>query len=304
VLNLTGGNKLMALAFAQVLGPAVGKTVYTDTAHGLLEELPGPGERNGISRPLDGVLDVPLYLAAQGMRLRESLSDQERWERAIVSRRSLTSHLGKQCSRLGDFVGAVNAMASRALDERGASLAEPVQRFRHPPRGRWAEAVRRIAASGLARWDGGRELEFPDVQAVRYLNGGWLEEYAWLAARELRPDDLRLGAQGDWEGTRKGRNELDVVVVHANRLLLIECKTLRMGRDLAEDRDLLYKLDSVGDDVRGLFGEVVLLSARAPSDLIRDRAAHHRVQVVGPERLGLLQRDVRDWMAHGRFPGT
>jgi hypothetical protein len=96
--------------------------------------------------------------------------------------------------------------------------------------------------------------------------------------------------------------KLDVVIVHDNRLLLIECETLRLGRDAAQDRDLFYKLDGAGDDVRGLFGEVVLLSARDPSALIKDRAAHHRIQVVGPDRLAALQRDSRDWMLEGRFP--
>jgi hypothetical protein len=53
-------------AFSRVLGPAVGKVIHTDTAHGLLEELPRAGAQSGLSRPLKGVVDVRLYLAAQG----------------------------------------------------------------------------------------------------------------------------------------------------------------------------------------------------------------------------------------------
>jgi hypothetical protein len=304
VLNLTGGNKLMTLAFAQVWGPAVGKMIYTDTAHGSLEELPRPGDAGGASRPLESVLDVPLYLAAQGMRVRGSLSDEAAWEEGVQARRELTRYLATHAGPLGGLIGAVNALASRALDDRGEALIDPVQHFRDRPRGRWAEAVRRIEEAGLARWDRGTALALADLQAARYLNGGWLEESAWLVARGLRPDDVRLGVVGDWEGTRRGTNELDLVVVHSNRLLLVECKTLRMGWDMQGDRDLLYKLDSVGDDLRGLFGEVVLLSARDPSVLIRDRAAHHRIQVVGPDRLASLQRDIRDWMERGEFPSA
>ena len=303
VLNLTGGNKLMTIAFSQVLGPVVQRMIYTDTAHGLLEELPQSGQGEGVSRPLEGVVDVALYLRAQGMRPRVSRSDDIAWADVVRRRRALTKHLGRHAGALGDLFGAINALASRALDERGESVVEPRQCFRHVPRGRWAEALRQIETAGLVRWDGSTGLEFADLDATRYLNGGWLEEYAWLAARELRPDDVRLGVEGDWEQTRRGRNELNVVIVHKNRLLLIECKTLRLGRDNQSDSDLLYKLDSVGDDVRGLFGEVVLLSAREPSALILDRAGHHRIQVVGPARLADLQRDIRDWMERGLFPG-
>jgi len=303
VLNLTGGNKLMTIAFWQVLGPAVGKTIYTDTASELLEELPQPGHAEGISSPLESVLDIPLHLAAQGMRLRVSRSDEPRWEAAVHARTSLTDYLCNQARPLGDFIGKINHLAGQALDERSEDLIQPLQHFSVTPWGPWADAVSRIDQLRLARWDGHTGIVFRDAEAARYLNGGWLEEYAWLAASELQPDDIGLRVEGDWEDTRKGSNELDVVIVHRNRLLLIECKTLRMGWDTKQsDNSMLYKLDSVGEHVRSLFGEMVLLSAREPSPMVKDRAAHHRIQVVGPDRLSYLQPDIHDWMEQGRFP--
>lgn len=301
VLNLTGGNKLMTLVFSQVLGPVCTKMIYTDTANGCLEELPHPVGSSGATTPLKSVLDVPLYLQAQGFRVRSVRSRDSGWRELVQGRRSLTKHLGKHAPSLDEFFGAINGIAKDARAG-GNVLVEPRQSLRGVPRGIWADALRRMAASGLLSWDGGTEVTFTDLEGTRYLNGGWLEEYAWLVAQELRPDDVQLGVEGEWEGTERGRNELDVVVVHANRLLYIECKTLRMGSEAEKDSALLYRLDSVGEDVRGLFGEVVLLSAREPSPLIQDRAAHYRIQVVGPERLGRLQRDIRDWMESGRFP--
>lgn len=301
ILNLTGGNKLMTIAFSQVLGPVVDRTIYVDTARGLLEELPG-GDQAGGSVALAGVIKVPLYLRAQGLRPRKVRSAEPGWEEGVRARRDLTRFLGRKAAQLSSFFGAINRLASVAQDGRGEALVAPRQQFTGVPRGLWAQALGRIRAAGMVHWaDGSSELELLDLEGARYLNGGWLEEYAWLVAQELRPDDLALGVEGDWEGTERGSNELDLVVVHANRLLLIECKTLRLGRDDGSDRDLLYKLDSVGDHVRGLFGEVVLLSAQAPGPLIQDRAAHHRIQVVGPAHLANLQRAIRDWMAQGRF---
>lgn len=221
-----------------------------------------------------------------------------------MARRRLTKHLGREALQLGPFFGAVNALAKSALDERGESLVSPWQRFERPPRGAWRLAIQDVEQAGVARFDGLTGLAFLDAEGARYLSGGWLEEYAWHAVQALAPDDVRMGVTGVWAGTARGRNELDVVVVHRNRLLLIECKTLRLGREDQKDSDLLYKLDSVGDDVRGLFGEVVLLSARTPSPLVVDRAGHHRIRVVGPDRLGRLQMDTATWMQTGRFPPT
>jgi len=302
ILNISGGNKLMAIVLTQAIGTSVDGVIYTDTAHGVLETLAVPQGGDASPRPLESALDVALYLEAQGLHPRAALDESPDWEQAVRARRSLTKYLGKRARGLADFIGIVNSLASSAMDERGDALIRPLQQFKRTPRGLWAEAAREIDAAGLARWDGAKGLTFTDAEAARYLGGGWLEEYAWLVARELRPDDVRLGLEGDWEGTKRGRNELDVVIVHRNRLLLIECKTSRHGRDLQDDAALLYKLDSVGDDVRGLFGEVMLLSAREPSALINDRADHHQIQVMGPERLPTLQRDIRDWMDTGRLP--
>ncbi len=302
VLNITGGNKLMTIAFMQVMSGEVSRIIYTDTQHDLLEQISQDEKEAGSSQPLKPVLNIPLYLAAQGMTLRSSLSDDTDWRRRADLRKALTKYLGKNSGDIGDFIGQINYLCNQALDPRGESLQEPVQQFQQTPWGRWRDAVDKIVKAGLVHWDGDRTLEFPSYDAARFLGGGWLEEYAWHQAGDLRPYDIRLGAEGTWEATRKGRNELDLVIVHNNRLLLVECKTLRMGRDNQDDDAMLYKLDSIGDDVKGLFGEVVLLTARRPTDPVKDRARHHNIQIVGPERFSRFQKDLRDWMNTGHFP--
>ena len=250
------------------------------------------------------MLDVPLYLAAQGMTLRSSLSDDSGWRRRAGESKALTKYLGKKAGQLGDFIGQLNYLCNLALNENGVILQEPQQRFKTKPRGMWLDAVQKIAAAGIAHWDGELALEFPDAGSARYLGGGWLEEFAWHQAVDLHPDDVRMSAEGTWEGTTKGRNELDVVMVHNNRLLLIECKTLKIGRDSHSDDEMLYKLDSVGDDVKGLFGEVILLTARAPSVAVRERARHHNIQLVGADRFASFQKDLSQWMLTGSFPAS
>jgi hypothetical protein len=50
-----------------------------------------------------------------------------------------------------------------------------------------------------------------------------------------------------------------VLVVHNNPLLVIECKKLRFGT--AKDSEVIYKLDSITDEMNGLFGSTLLVSA-------------------------------------------
>ena len=48
---------------------------------------------------------------------------------------------------------------------------------------------------------------------------------------------------------------------------------------------LLNKLDSLSEDVKGLFGETLPLSARQPTRLMRDRAVHLGIRILGPRSL-------------------
>jgi Card1-like, endonuclease domain len=74
----------------------------------------------------------------------------------------------------------------------------------------------------------------------------------------------------------------------------MECKTLRHREE--NDNDLTYKVDSLGQDARGLFGETWLLTAREPSDVLRERARQGRITLLGPTELPRLRERVRMWM--------
>jgi len=169
------------------------------------------------------------------------------------------------------------------------------------PEEKGGDAMQNLADSRLVRREGGEWFEFVDAEAAQFLNGGWLEEYAWHILKDESPFDVRLRVEGIWDDTKKTTNELDVVAVHGNRMLLVECKTLKHGRDTVKDSDILYKIDSLSEDTRGLFGETWLLSAREPTEFMRDRARHQNIRVIGPGALPGLKSRVRDWMSRCRI---
>jgi len=62
------------------------------------------------------------------------------------------------------------------------------------------------------------------------------------------------------------------------------------------DSQIAYKIDSLGRQARGLFGETWLLSAREPIDRLLDRARRARIRIVGPAELPRLRSAVGLWM--------
>ena len=117
----------------------------------------------------------------------------------------------------------------------------------------------------MLAWEPGSEyFRFTDLAAAQFVRGGWLEDYAYHAVHDAGVHDARLGVEGTWDHQEAMANEFDVLACHMNQLLHIECKTLRYRDE--NDNAIAYKLDSLGDDVRGLFGHTWLLSAREPTE--------------------------------------
>lgn len=301
VLNATGGNKLMSLAFVEEFRESLGdklQIIYTDTAHNAIEMF---WPRGSAPRPLESVLDIPGYLEAQGMTCRGAVSDDREWKETARARKALTKYLGENAAVLEDFIGAVNYLAHQALGEgKEPGLFCPEQEFKSRPRGRWEKAVKRIAATGMVEWDCASKLGFSDAGSARYLNGFWLEEYVWHIASDCGFDDVRCGVEGTWQANvaKKDapRNEFDLLVVHNNRMLVVECKTLRMNNpESGSEQAIINKLESLGRNAGGTFGTSLLVSARRASDTIRNRCKNFSIPLREGKELKHLRQDLMHW---------
>jgi hypothetical protein len=300
VLNATGGTKLMALGFVEVLRGIAQRIIYTDTAHRRIETLP---EAQGLAiaaTPMTDVLDVPKYLAAQGIACGRATSEDAAWRERAARRKSVAKYLGRNAERLDPFIGAINRLADLAFNKTDR-LIEPRQNFDYAPHPKspWAEALRQLADAGLIGWsDGEVDIVFIDEECTQFLRGGWLEEFAWHTLQDERVFDARLGVEVSGDGMSETKNEFDVLAAHANQLLFIECKTLRFNPN-ENDNELAYKLDSLGKAARGLFGETWLLSARMPTPMLHERLRGARIRLIGPAELPKLREAVQAWMRGG-----
>ena len=296
VINFTGGTKPMALALNQQLAGLLNTgsaataphLVYCDTDHQRLEWLsPAPQ-----SEPMQDVLQLNDILLAQGYRRQSGNGGAAAAEqdRAAQERADLTRWLGLNVTKLGNFLGAMNYLASRARPDE--QRFEARQQFNYPPGGKWVvEWLQRCAELGLAHWDGEAEIVFADAAAAVYLGGGWVEEFAALKLKGLFPHRWEQNLQVEQVGSGT-RNELDAVVVHRNRMLIIECKAARTDNTPA---DWIYKLSQLSRSVGGALATPLLLSARKLDPEARQRAAQYKVDVIDGAEIQNLVPFLQRW---------
>ena len=282
-LNITGGNKLMMLGLLEMLKDDVHQILYTDTSHDLIEFV-----HNKTYKKLTSVLDIPQYLSAYGANYKKAVSSDEQWLRVIKERKQATKYLAENALDLDNFISTLNALVRNALSDDGKSLNNPTQIFNSSPKGKWRDALKILVDSHILTWDKDRAINFLTVETARYAGGIWLEEYVYHIASDAKPDDIRSSVEITWDSSKNTKNELDLLVVHNNRMLVIECKTLNFGRSSEKNSDVLYKIDSLGSNLKGLFGQTWLVTAREPTEDMKNRAKSQTITIISPSELKLL----------------
>jgi len=293
VFNTTGGTKQMALILSdtlQVLGAEAVGLLYADTSHQRIDWLRPRGRGCEAMQDLVSLEDI---LGAQGFRLGEVKSRDEAWIKTVETRGLLTKDLGDKADRLRGFFGALNMLAQRATHN---GQFTPRQDLDYAPARPFAELLKKSSSHDLLTWDGDTGIEFADLESARYFGGGWLEEYVFHKLRGCHVRDYAVSATiiAD-DGTTT--NEIDALAVHRNRLLAIECKTLRFGRDGAKDADIMYKLDSLARRAGGIMHQRMLLSARPLDEHNAARAAELDIAVVAGKDVRSFPDRIRRWMA-------
>lgn len=298
-INVTGGTKLMTLALTQTLAadletaPGAGDPhlVYCDTVHRRLDWL-APAPR---SEPMQPVLKIDDVLLAQGYRRQGGSGGAEsaEWQRRADEREALTRWLGERSREIGRFFGTLNMLAQRALPKGADGPFAAQQPLEFTPGGAAAETLRRSAQAGMLSWGGDDNIVFQSRDAAEYLGGGWVEEYAAPKLKGAR-------ANGGWMPRLRivhvdthTTNELDGVLVHDNRMLLVECKAARSGEKTA---DWIYKLAQLARQVGGQLARPLLLSARTLGDTDHDRAREYGVDVLDGSELRGLPSYLKEWM--------
>ena len=297
--HASGGTKLMTLGFCEIFRADGNQILYTDTEHGRIEVV-YPKQQPALA--INSVLTIDSYLQSAGKQYRHSADAA--WQQQAAQRKALTKWLAEQVEPLAEFWSIVNGMAADAMAKtaRGvpAAIVQPQQQFRQTPRGLWLKTLEKIAEHKLCQWDATKPemLYFHDVAGAQYLGGQWLEEYVWHIANDLKPDDIKANVEFTEMGAPKDdiRNELDCVIVHHNRLLMIECKTVNFNKNADKNDGILYKLESLGHRAGGLYGATWLVSARPLDEATEKRAREYAIKVISGTALKDLKATLTAWM--------
>lgn len=299
--HATGGTKLMALGFYDVFHRAPNRVIYTDTQHHQIEVV-YPAKIQPI--PIGKILNIESYLLSNDKQHRKHADDD--WCTKVKARRELTLWLAQQNETLHRYWSVINSLAHQALakEQRGMAprIVEPLQTFKGTlPYKAWQTVLEKCNQAGICGWDAQRpeSLYFNNTEGAQYLSGGWLEEYVWLTATELGCDEAWANVEFTELGAPKNdiRNEMDAMILHNNRLLMIECKTSVFKADEAlKNVSILYKLDSLDHRTGGLFGDAWLVSARILDDDTLKRAQEYKIKVLHGIELKQFRSHLQRWM--------
>jgi hypothetical protein len=100
--------------------------------------------------------------------------------------------------------------------------------------------------------------EICEVAGRRYLSGGWLEELAWLAARDAGAEEAFYGQCIGWSVKGfSGENEIDLIMRKGATLAFVSCKALRSDLDMQDKKHRNRLMDAVheADNLADHFGK-------------------------------------------------
>lgn len=285
-LNATGGTKLMSIAACEAFRSANAPVYYVHPRHDRLlwlsPKLP-PHE-------LADRLRLKDYLMAYGADRVDIPAGTQSVPPAI---QELTRQLLAGIDRYADELGALNYLAYQANNPR---LNVRIDHTRQVRPMLW-ELLTLFENAGICRLEH-RLISFPSEQARFIANGGWLEMHAYAACFQLKQkcgiQDVacNITIQRHPAGKTAVKNEIDVGLIHANRLHLIECKT----KHFEKDADMLYKLDSLRDLMGGLQGRAMLVSFNNLDKTSRARARELNIALCCHSDLKHLQQHLANWL--------
>jgi hypothetical protein len=284
-LNVTGGNKLMALsaqAVAQAAGwPAFYVDVDTDQIIWLDKTRP--------TQALTQQLRLRHYLRGYGFTLAEGI---ERPQPNAVWQ-TLLQDLIINVGSLEEAIGQLNHLSQEAQKTLRVSLT-PRQRD-HPG----LDALLRKFEQAQVLKRQGDLIIFSTETARSFANGGWIEHHVYqsvclvtgdLAIRDKAANLQVLGESGQ-------PNEIDVAFMARNRLFMVECKTARMNHaDDLKANDTLYKLAENCRRIGGLGTRGMLATYRPLRESEQRLAKALNIDIVAGRDLARMGERLKQWV--------
>lgn len=264
IVNLTGGTKLHSFVIYQMLEKKTADIIYVDTQNRHLEHYPRSGQPP-YTEMLPSVLTIDITLKGMGKKRITTESDNKAWQNAVRQRQPLTKFMVEHIGKLQQLIGQLNTAIDQAYKDRSVyKQAKSVDLFSFP-KDLEARVLEQGQALGILKWNGGKRLDFESHHKARYFAGNWMEEYAWLCAHPIGFEELACNVQfanlihNPTENLTP--NEIDLLAVHANAMLAVECKAATKAKQDDVSQNMFHKLSGVAHRAGGLMCSKLFLSA-------------------------------------------
>lgn len=286
-LNATGGTKLMSIAAYEAFRSVSAPIYYVHPEHNRLLWLSPKRPHHDLT----GRLKLKDYLMAYGADRVDIPAGAQSVPPAL---QELTSQLLAAIDRYADELSTLNYLAYQADNPR---LSAEIP-YNCQSRPLLRELLELFENAGICRLDH-RLISFPSEEARFTANGGWLEMHAYAVCCQIRQkyaiQDMACNIVIERHPTGKIaiKNEIDIGLIRANRLHLIECKT----KHVEKNADMLYKLDSLRDLMGGLQGRAMLVSFNNLDKSSRARARELNIALCCQTELKHLQQHLQNWLS-------
>ena len=284
-LNVTGGNKLMALA-AQAVAQAAGwPAFYVDVDTDQIIWL----DKTRPAQVLTQQLRLRHYLRGYGVTLAEGIARPQpnpAWQ-------TLMDDLVLNVGSLSEPIGQLNYLAQEAR------YGLRIQLSARQLDSRSLEALLRKFEQAQLLQVKGSSLQFPSEAARAFANGGWIEHHVYQTVCQVTgPLAIRDKAANLQVQDINGQpNEMDVAFLARNRLFVIECKTARMDNpDDLKANDTLYKLSENCRRIGGLGTRGMLATYRPLREAELRLAKALQIEVVAGALLARLDEKLKQWV--------
>ena len=316
VVNLTCGTKIMSFAAYEFFRDYNNKMIYVPIPKNEFI-VPFPKKSAGQPTALDLRLKVIEYLTAYGLKVLNKKLDTCRQE--AKERKELSKWMVENYNQIENLL---RWLYSKLGNHRNKKNFELTDTFDNPTQEE-REFLGRFGFS-LSNEEGSQRLTISKEltkSQIRYLTGGWLEEYCFNSLLELHEqgfiDDVQIGLhleksheqESDYDqgqlsrqpGQPEGKsgcrqaaegqksnneNEYDCLFTKDNALYFVECKSL--PQDKGETKSTLYKIEALQQNF-GLKVKSFLATASPPSE---DLAKRFKPEIISRSELGQLKEKI------------
>lgn len=285
VVNITGGNKLMALATYEVFRE-IGQKVIIDYIPLGKNELVQifPRKKPLITCEIKERLNLEEYLCSYGFRI-QNKNSLEKVKTHALSRRETSRWI---LDNYGQLKGVLDFLYKHLKDARNQKGHHLSATFDRDPANIEREMFEK---HGFGIKD---RLISKDMKKdeIVYLTGGWFEEFVFNDVYNLVQDnildDAMIGVK--IESPTGTSNDLDIAFLKNNRFYHIECKTLGKEEEQSIIKDEIYKKSAISVLLgKGEKRAIICTTQNKLNESVCSRARDYGIEILPLEQVKNLK---------------